>query len=204
MTANETVKILMLTYPTLFNNKLDALTHIFTSSEFKWKNGELVCVDELSVSKVDINKNIRKMKKRIVENKLEMEKDENIELQNFFSARDLEYKIRLRNYRFIVKNIDLVSSNFIYQDGETSVVYRTLMRLSRFWGGYELNVIPNNITEDWKFAIKGWISELQPIMNSTWGFWDEQNLTWNSVKEIETFTKIKSILKRLNEIDKNK
>ena len=105
-TINDTVKLALLSYPTLFSSASDVLHHLFcvNGNGYYWENGELIGGEDTST--IDSNALAEKGRDNFSQRIAKFKSDP------LFKGSDntLFDEQQLHNYNFIVANIDRFSS----------------------------------------------------------------------------------------------
>jgi hypothetical protein len=154
MNVTDTVKAMLLGYPTLFKDRMDCLIFLFTVSGngHDWdENGELT--------------------DKYRQDKIAPFQDEEKEVEDFWNSSEpmkalreefpeMEDSVRLRvrqhnnQLQFLHDNLDLIAS---YNDTFNYATYQQLPRLTEYCSLFE---IPKNITDDWANAVETVINHI--------------------------------------------
>jgi len=185
---------LLITYPTLYSNRLLAFKEIMTSGNYKWDdNGCLVPygVDGLSL---DNTEGLALLQEKLDTHQKNYD-DETLDyMKPMMMKYVLEAQMMLRNYEMLCDNIEVFACEYVYEIDNYRIVSYVLSNLARYWGGSPIDNRPENVDEEWAEAIREWCHQLLPTANGLWGVWNEDTSDFTPHKEAGTFNKIKGIL----------
>lgn len=175
------VKRMMLAYPTLYPNRFMALAEAFTNSCFYWDaNGCIVDQDAFDVVSPD-----EMVATRTAELNKQNERINSPTRHECFKSLDERYlaetEAELLMLRHVAKNIDIYASEF------TGVDYNTIQNwlfnlerrgISEYW---VINNKPDVVDEEWRVAIREWLQQIIPTVNSNYGIYDNAKNKWGPI-----------------------
>lgn len=195
------VKRMLLEWPSIYQNRFQAMVEILCSGHFNWVNG---CIEpdkfyfshtpgEQKLTPVSFyEQSLKKAKK-------DVKQYEHIKyLKSLNDSRIVEAKFDLMKARFLEKNIDIFASEFC--GIESSEVNYWLLKLDKDWF-YEPHAcickIPPEIDSDWDDAIRRFLLEVMPQVNGLFAIQTErENVPVPEHKKIYNF--FKKLFKRFS------
>lgn len=175
------VKNLILSYPTLFENRFDALNHIFTTSNYAWdENG---CLATTCRSRKGTVKSMLKQLQDEEDKREAMLQETPICTRLLHEAWLVESQAKLNKFQFIAKNIDVFASTYcsVGHKEHWLWLYHNVHASFNYW---PISHKPDVVDEDWREAIHKWAHELLPNMNSIMGYMDD-NKGWRPCRGYE-------------------
>jgi hypothetical protein len=174
-TVDKAVKELILSWPTLYHNRFQALTRIFTNSANEWKDGELKSTYQELSTPGTVETFLKHFHDEV--EKKEKEKRDTNYPTSFNDVWILEAKLDLARAEIVAKNIDLVSTNFWYGHGMYPATYFRGWMTYQVRGGmftyWHINTRPSDVKREWQRAIVEWLQQFMSIMHGVWGSYSD-------------------------------
>ena len=179
-TVDTAVKNLLLAWPTLYRNRFEAITMIFTSSCYEWVDGDLKltcggCVPETPPTIEIFLQHFRDELTEATENK---KNESYMPLMDLHNTRILEAQADLNRAQLMADNIDLVCSRFWYGLGcHESTFIRGWLTSAVRNGGIDYWPIfnrPDNVKREWQEAVRNWLRQSLPHIRPHWGRYYEK------------------------------
>ena len=184
---------LMISYPTLYPNRLLAMKSIMTTSNYQWdENGCLVQWGGEPYT-MDKAKGLKSLQKKVDEAQKRVDENDADYMDVHYKRYVMEATIKLRNYEMLCENIEVFASQYVYETDSYHMQTYVLTNLARYWGRSPIDNPPENIDDEWGKAIREWCRELMPTSNSLWGVMDDDTYVWSARKEESTFNKLREI-----------
>lgn len=183
------VKAMMLSYPTLYRNRFEAMAEIMSNSCYGWDEGGNIIQtvgEPFSGTPVSMVVHfVEEQSKQLSEANEDDKKGGH--LRDLHKERVVAAGEELLVAQFKAKNID------VYAGSYCGVTYRDHWRW--LWDAHRHGVPihgcitcpPANISEEWRLAIREWLSEMMPAMNSIMGTCDPVDLSkpWEPIRGYE-------------------
>lgn len=168
---NQLIRRMMMAYPSLYANRFEAFAELMTNSCYEWnKDGELVAsCGEVGQRPKSPEAMIRLAKKELAARRKELRSHSSPCLDELHKRFELEAVKEYRDICFRAKHIDLYTEQYTdcgYKAHHKWLHYTDRHGISSYWS---INNIPENITPEWRDAIREWLSEMMASMNMLMG-----------------------------------
>lgn len=186
------VKKMLLGYPTLFKHRFDVMSHILTcnGNGFEWVNGELQYKD---CCKTKQRNGLAELKKEVEKRQGESDEFKSIVRQQFL----VDAQSQVAYHQFVLDNIDVYASTYCGSDYSDHWLFLYKEAHDNGMGWWPINPNPESslmatlkiedVSPEWREAIRGWIRQLLPSMNGLIGVWDEKKHKFLGRKGFEKF-----------------
>jgi hypothetical protein len=177
----------MLTYPTLFSDRFTTLESMLTTSNFCWKDGKLVSSYETNREEGTPESMIAHFQRELSISLHRLEEERAECLKDLYVQRAVEVKGEFLRAEHLANNIDVYATFSVY---DHRIYYTHLFRWHRHginsYGA--INNKPEFVDPVWGEAIREWLREIMPTMNSMMGWYDQKDPTrrWKAGHGYET------------------
>lgn len=193
------VKKMLLGYPTLFKHRFDVMSHILTcnGNGFEWVNGELQYKD---CCKTKQRNGLAELMKEVEKHQGELnglKGDVRGYMSPLYAKFLVDAQSKVAYHQFVVDNIDVYASTYCGSDYNDHWLFLYKEAHDDGMGWWPINPSPESslmtslkiedISPEWREAIKGWISEILPSMNGLIAVWDEKKRKFIGQKGYEKF-----------------
>lgn len=172
---DQMIKRLLLGFPTLYENRFEALAEILTNSGFEWRKGEIVDIFESRDRTAE--RSLAEYEKELTEARLRQEAEAGGCLDGLLAKRVAEAELNLLRFRHTLANIDVYTTQYAgvsYPQTWAWLWYTYRHGVSDYWS---INNRPDNITPEWTEVIRDWLEQLIPSANSLMGFVPHDDMT---------------------------
>lgn len=168
--VNKLIRAMMMAYPDLYPNRFEAFAELMTNSCYEWnRKGELVAGANFGHRAKSPEAMIRWAKKELAAFRKELRGRSSPVLDDLHKRFELEAVKKCRDICFRAKHIDLYTEQYTdcgYQAHHKWLHYTDRYGISEYWS---INNIPENVTPEWRDAIREWLSEMMASMNGLMG-----------------------------------
>jgi hypothetical protein len=187
------IKQNLLRYPTLFATRFSVLVNMFSTSNYIWKDGQMVRwggpeYEDLDTMDVDV------YKKNVVESQDSVCEEHPYEAEyELMLAKWREANVEMLARTFCNTNSREILHELRYGGNNLEWTCFSLAEIEECFGPsvYPRDSLhsfrPEEISEEWRFAVREFLREITPVLNSYWGYMDEND--GNKWKPREDLTK---------------